>query len=477
MLRLLSFLIVLGIAALGLHWLSASPGDITLNWQGYRVETSLVVLVGFLILVMVLLGVLWSLLRTVLDLPHLWSVFFQRRHERRGNVALSKGLIAIGSGDVTTAQRAMKEAVRFLGTTPLTLLLQAQTAQIMGDRSQAERLFHDMVNVPETHLLGLRGLYVEAQRRGALSEALGYASKAAQDAPSIGWASEASLYHACLEQRWREALTWLERRHKQKLVSNTDFKKGRAALLTAEALYLAPQAPDSALTLVEDAVSTNPDLIPAIVLNGKLLSERRSWRKAMRLLEAGWKRTPHPAIAECYVHLRFDDTVQDRLDRAHQLLKLTPEHVEAHLAFAHAALKSRHFALAHTSLSWLLTHYPTARVYDLAMSLDEAETGHIAKIREWSHKKRYAPPDPCWMADGQTFPEWLPFSPLSGRLNALIWTTPPASNLITDHGAMLLSPEDARRDVMADIDERIVPLPPPPDAPLSRKSAIDIDAE
>jgi HemY protein len=111
------------------------------------------------------------------------------------------------------------------------------------------------------------------------------------------------------------------------------------------------------------------------------------------------------------------------------------------------------------------------------MSLDEAETGHIAKIREWSHKKRYAPPDPCWMADGQTFPEWLPFSPLSGRLNALIWTTPPASNLITDHGAMLLSPEDARRDVMADIDERIVPLPPPPDAPLSRKSAIDIDAE
>ena len=43
MFRVLFFFIVLLILALGDAWLVERPGEITLSWQGYRIETSLLV--------------------------------------------------------------------------------------------------------------------------------------------------------------------------------------------------------------------------------------------------------------------------------------------------------------------------------------------------------------------------------------------------------------------------------------------------
>ncbi len=473
MLRLLVLVFIVAFAAMGIHWMIEHPGDIVINWQGYTLKTSVGVGVMALCFSVAGLIIVWSVLKALINFQKIFDLSLQGRRERRGIQAISKGLIAIGAGDPVAAKRAAHEANRFLGSAPLTLLLQAQTAQIMGERVEAERIFRTMVAEPQTHILGLRGLYVEAHRRGAIKEALSYAQKAAQQSPSASWASEASVYHACLERRWRDALNWLTLRHKQKLISSSVFKYERAALLTAEALNLAPHAPDAALTLVEDALSANPALIPAVVLCGRIWAERRNWRKSMRVLEAGWRLSPHPDIAYTYIHLRDDDTVQDKLDRARQLLKILPDHVEAHLAFAHAALKARHFASTHTSLSWLLANQPTARTYELAINLDEAETGYNAKIKEWTHKKRFAEHDPCWMADGQIFAQWLPFSPLSGRINALTWTTPPSDTLKLAQAGIILNPQDGHRDVLADVDERIVPLPSSPDLSISVNRAVD----
>src|SRR5205085_12292096 len=47
---------------------------------------------------------------------------------------------------------------------PLTALLRAQTAQLRGDRDAARRSFEAMLDRPETELLGLRGLFLEAHR-------------------------------------------------------------------------------------------------------------------------------------------------------------------------------------------------------------------------------------------------------------------------------------------------------------------------
>jgi HemY protein len=452
--RILFFLILIAFAAWGLHGLADNPGNIILNWQGYHIQTSLGVGLFAILLLTLIIALVWTLLRTLLNLPRLFSLRRKGRREHLGLKALSTGLIAMGAGDVPTAQKAVKEAIRFLGDQPLTLLLKAQTAQITGNRAQAESVFQTMSEHPETQVLGLRGLYVEAHRRGDRANALLYAQKAVSLAPSAQWAHEATLTHACVEQRWRDALLLVDQEAKR----GTQNKRIRSALLTAEAIRLAPTAPESALTLLKDALALNPSLIPAIVQTAKIHIQNRHWRKAINTLQKGWQLAPHPAIAHTYIHLREGDakgdSVEDHLDRAKHLLTLQPAHIEAHMALATTARKARQFALARASLNWLLAHQPTARVYHFAAQLEETETGHYEKSREWQAKASVAVPDPVWMADGHPLPTWLPYSPFSGRLDACEWGTPPLSLAHSPYAGITLSADEASTDVLADVDER-----------------------
>ena len=49
MIRVVFFLIAIGVLALGAAWLADRPGDVVLTWQGLRVETSLMVMVAALL--------------------------------------------------------------------------------------------------------------------------------------------------------------------------------------------------------------------------------------------------------------------------------------------------------------------------------------------------------------------------------------------------------------------------------------------
>ena len=44
MIRVLYFLIVVGALSLGIAWLADRPGEVVVTWQGWRIETSLLVL-------------------------------------------------------------------------------------------------------------------------------------------------------------------------------------------------------------------------------------------------------------------------------------------------------------------------------------------------------------------------------------------------------------------------------------------------
>jgi fatty acid desaturase len=64
MVRLFVFLALLCLAALGLTWPADHPGQVGLTWQGYRIETSLVMVVAVAMIVLaVLVALLWGIVR------------------------------------------------------------------------------------------------------------------------------------------------------------------------------------------------------------------------------------------------------------------------------------------------------------------------------------------------------------------------------------------------------------------------------
>ncbi len=65
------------------------------------------------------------------------------------------------------------------------LAARAQSAQLAGDRAGAETAFKRMLDDPETRVLGLRGLFVEARRRADAPAARLFAEEAYRVAPGV----------------------------------------------------------------------------------------------------------------------------------------------------------------------------------------------------------------------------------------------------------------------------------------------------
>jgi HemY protein len=369
--------------------------------------------------VAVLAALIWSILRAILRAP----AAARARRSAQGLRALSNGLLAVGAGDSRAATRHAREARRLAGREPLVLLLDAQAAQLRGDRDGAERTFNAMADHEGTRLLGLRGLFIEAQRKGDIAGARRLAEEAAHAAPGLAWSARAVLELRCVAGDWAGALAALDRGQKAGLVDKEAYRRQRAVLLTGEAQALAGNDRDAAKAAALEAVKLAPDLVPAAALAGTFLSQAGDTRRAGRIVEAAWRAHPHPDLADVYLNLRPGDSSRQKLERMRRLAQETPgSSPEGALAVARAAMAAQDFALARSSLASLLAA-PTQRVASLMAELEEKEHNDIGRAREWMARALTAARDPAWTADGFVSERWMPVSP-SGRLDAFEWKVP-----------------------------------------------------
>src|SRR5580704_464813 len=299
MFRVLFFLVVLIALAFGLAWLIERPGEVTLNWQGYRIETSFLVGLGVLLAVVAAFVAIWNILRYPFRLPPAMSVANRARRRERGYAALSRGIVAVGMGDARLASKAAAEVQRLLPNEPLALLLTAEAAQLTGDHRAVEAAFTEMTRRDHTRLLGLRGLHAHAHRRGDLELAHHFASTA-HDIAALPWTATAVLERHAAAKDWQNALAVLE--NNGNLIDRTTRDRQRAVLTTAIALGKEQTSPDEALRLARSAIKRAPDLVPAIALAARLLARSGGARKAAKIIEAAWPLAPHPELAKLYLH-------------------------------------------------------------------------------------------------------------------------------------------------------------------------------
>ncbi len=420
MTRIILFLASVAVVAAGVAWIADRPGEVSITWMGYRIETSMMVgafAVGVLVLIALFL---WSILRAILHSPEHVSMFFRHRRAVKGYLAISRGLIAIGAGDLRVARKSAAEAARLSPGDPLALLLTAQSAQMAGDRNTAERAFREMTKRDDTKLLGLRGLYIEAQRRNDADAVRFAVEEAAKVKPAAGWAGQAVLDYRCAAADWAGALDALD--HMKSALDKPDYRRKRAVLLAARAQALADIDRDSSRALVLESVRLAPDLVPAAALAGRRLAESGESRKARKILETAWTINPHPDIAESYANLRLGDSARERLARMQKLADKVPGQLEGALAVARAALDAREFATARAALAPYLSA-PTRRVATLMADIEETEHGDEGRVREWMTRAMRASGDPVWTADGVVSERWLPVSP-NGRLDGFEWKVP-----------------------------------------------------
>jgi len=420
MIRIVVFLIVVGALALGAAWLADRPGDVVVTWQGWRIETSLMVLGAAVLVALAALALAWNILSAILRSPFVFRRHLHRRRGERAYQAISRGLIAVGAGDLEAARKHVAEAKRIAPAEPLALLLSAQSAQLAGDRETAASVFRDMAGRPDTKALGLHGLFVEARRSQDHESARALAEEAARENPALTWAGKAVLEVRCLAGDWAAALAHLEAN--KKVLDKETYRRQRAVMLTARAEALEDADRDAAKSFALEAAKLAPTFVPAAALAGRMLAEGGELRKAARLITRAWQANPHPDLASVFSNLRLGDAARDRLKRVEGLAKAVPGHIEGALAVARAAIDAQDFAKARAALASYLAA-PTRRVALLMAELERAASNDEGRAREWISRALTAAPDPAWTAEGTVSDRWRPVSP-SGRLDGFEWRVP-----------------------------------------------------
>jgi HemY protein len=439
MVRIILFLALIALAAAGAAWVADQTGDVALSWGGWRVETSLPVFALALGVTVVAAMLTWSILRALWRTPEKIKRARRERRHARGRHAITHGLLAIGHGDSTAARLHADIARRHAAHDPLALLLHAQSAQLDGDREGARAAFRAMAEREDTRLLGLRGLFIEAQRADDAVAAVMIAEEALKLAPASTWASHAVLGFRCARGDWSGALSILDNNLASGLIDKAAYRRQRGVLLTARALELETVDRDLSRESVMEAVKLAPTLVPAAVLASKYQSEAHQVRRSMRIVEAAWLAHPHPDLADAYAHVKLGDSARQRLVRIETLAAKASGHLESALAIARAAIDATEFARAREALA-PFTDAPTQRVAMLMAEIERTEHGDSGRARAWTLRAVRALHDPVWTADGYVSDRWRPVSPVTGRLDAFQWQRPLAA-LPSDKNAAIEAKE------------------------------------
>lgn len=480
MIRLIVFVIVVLALGFGFSWIADRPGIVTINWQDAEYETSLMIAFSALVIILALAIIAWGLVSGLFKAPSLISRFFSNRKHERGIKAVSKGLVAAGMGDVATARKMAKESRRLIAHEPLVALLDAQTSLLEGNHKKAREGFKAMLDIEDTKLLGLRGLYLEAEREGLTEVAGQLAHQAAEDAPSLGWANLAKLRNLCQEGEWTDAIRTLEACRSAGIIDKETARSQKAVLLTARAEAEETANPELAAKLATEALRLDPKLVPAAIIGAIAHMRNNKLRKASKMIEQVWTKSPHPELADAYVHLRPGDSAADRQKRANALYKLRPQHPESSMALAEAYIEGQQWDDARDAMRPVLSNHLSERACLTMADIEEGQHGDRGRMRDWLSRAVKAPKNEVWTAEGYVSEKWLPISPVSGAIGAFEWKVPvqsltePAQNIeIGD----LAEPLIAEQTSVAEPSTAGVVLPLTTLGDQNRKSAEDAGDE
>ncbi|HVC50734.1 MAG TPA: heme biosynthesis HemY N-terminal domain-containing protein [Stellaceae bacterium] len=444
-------LILIAVFVAAATFVANHPGQVEITWQGWQVETSVGVLGVAVLILLAVLGMLGTVVRGLLRLPRAWRRRRRERRRRAGYAALANGFAAIAAGDPNEARRAARRATALLDDVPLALALSAQAASLDGDAEAAQAYLAGLVDRPETMLLGLRGLYIEAMRTGDRAAALDLALRAHRLRPNLAWAVEGVLALQLRLGRWEEARDTLAEAARRRVVPPERARRQRSAILV-ELSRTTEQHGDQrqAVALAGQAAKLTPEQAAPFCREASLLVAMGRTRAARRVIERAWQTAPHPELARLYAGLDPDAAPLARLEAVQALAARNPDAEESRIAVAEAALDAKLWGEARRHLGRALeaapAEAPSRRLCRLMARLEESERGDTAAGRQWLDRAVSAPPDPryvCTACSAESV-EWHALCPSCGSFDTLAWRAGAAPPL-APHAApapLLPSPSD-----------------------------------
>jgi HemY protein len=426
-LRALLWFVAAAILMFGAVWLAERPGSVTMQWRGWRLDTSVGVLLAAVLVLILLVLALWLLYRWIVGAPGALLEGWGDSRRRRGYRALTQGLAAVAAGDAAEAQKNARKAEQLLSEPSLTLLLSAQAAQLNGDREAAKRAFDSMLEDEQMAFLGLRGLIAQSLQDGNQAQALDYAERAFKLRPQTPWVVHSLFDMQAQAGLWKPAQQTLETGLRTRVVTQDKGRALKALLLVERSRAAERDGQDGdALALAREAFGLAPERIAVTSRLAELQIKAGQGPRAMKTLERGWSLAPHPDLAALYLKASGESDPLKRVGLVRRLVEHKIDDVESHVAIAQAALEAGLWGEARSHLELAGGEHPTVRICRLMADVEERSGGDQAKLHDWLARAAVAPADRSWRcsACGAHHETWRPVCESCGAFGTLHWRAP-----------------------------------------------------
>ena len=387
------------------------------------------------------------------------SRYFMRNRQRKGYQALSDGMLALASGEGNLALDKANKAARFLGNPSLTNVLAAQAAELSGDRRKAEEIYKNLIQMPETRFVAVRGLLKQKLEDGNIDVALKLAERAFVIKPKHTEIQDTLLQLQTKTKDWDGARKTLRTKLKQGKMPRDLHKRRDAVLALSQARNGTNE--EQNVEAREHAIEANrlsPDLVPAATMAARCYIDSGKPKYAERVIQKAWQVQPHPDLAAAFSEISADETPDQRLKRFATLRKLAPEHRETKLAMAELHLAAEEFGKARREIEGLLENDPDARILTIMAAVERGQGGSDELVRGWLAKALGAQRGPQWTCENckTAHAQWTPVCEKCEGFDTLAWTSPPMTNMPSSTGLEMLpllvgqteNPDDMLPDVI-----------------------------
>jgi len=351
-------------------WFANAPGAVELEWHGWRVNTSVAVLLILTAAIWVTISFLVIACRTLLGVGRSFGTARKSVRFSRGLDALAHGFAAVHGGDLTSAMKAARKARSGLGDIKVTRFLQQQTSQIIKNNRWATSKTGELLEDPALELAILRDLAECALKKGDHQVALEYTERALESKGSPIWARSLALDLNIALARWDHAANMFSLEDLEELVGAEAASKLKSTLYVhAAKAAIAANDTKNAMKWARNALVIEPHQADASAELGRALIALGKEKKAATELERAWAKNPHPLILSAYLEIDPSESNLCRASRVKNLVASQPEHPESRLAMANVSLSAELWGQARNRLEPLLDEGTAMHVRTRAAAL------------------------------------------------------------------------------------------------------------
>jgi len=432
------FLAIAGGLAYGASFLMDDPnGEVRIAFSGQEFSLSplvftLIVVVAFLALLLIMkaVGFLVAILRFVNGDETAVSRYFDKNRERKGFEALSDSIIALAAGDGKTAMAKATRAERYLDRPELTQLVNAQAADISGNKDRAQEHFKALLKDERTRFVGVQGLMKQKLSSGDTDTALALAQKAFAINPTHEATMETLFQLQTDKSDWAGARDTLQARVRRRALPK-DVGKRRDAVLNLAYAKAEREDGDTA-NAMESALKANkaaPGLVPAAIILAAMKTEAGDKRTATSVIKKAWSQNPHPDLAATFAAIEPNETSEERIKRFKPLIKAQKGHPETKMLEAELYLTAEDFPAARKALGDLAETNPTARAFAILAAVERGSGAEEAVVSGWLAKAISAPRGNAWVCGScrHVHSDWAPVCDNCSSFDTIGWSEAPQS--------------------------------------------------